>query len=211
MADSPAPTTTIPLTLPPNPEEGASRITRGTRQGWKLVSGVVIWDDGEKEMPTSGKSDAEKRAEALAIAMGTLPALSAGADSAAIEQLRVRSAGTADPEVNERRKTAAKAKAAAPGQDKTIPLSAEAVAQDLRVEARQLVGLEVSRVEQLKELAIENTLSVGRDGHPVLGNVPQQLHDAILAALSAVERGDLAHTAAALAELKRWTAIGGPQ
>jgi hypothetical protein len=211
MVNQPAPTTTIPTTLPPDPEEGASRITRGTRQGWKLVSGVVIWDDGEKEMPLSGKSDAEKRAEALAIAMGTLPALSAGASAADIEQLRTRAAATADPEVNERRKVAAKARSAAPQQDKTIPPTAEAVAQDLRVEARTLVGLEVSRVEQLKELAIENTLSVGRDGHPVLGNVPQQLHDAILAALSAVERGDLAHTAAALAELKRWTAIGGPQ
>ena len=167
-------------------------------------------------MPTSGKSDAEKRAEALALALGTLPALYEGAPAAAIEGLRSAAARTADPEINARRKLATKAALApelqksAPSQARVLPMSAEEQIQALRVEARAMVELEVGRVEQLKELAIGNAVTVGRDGAPMRGNVPQLLHDAVLSALKAVERGDLAHTAAALAELKRWSAIGGP-
>lgn len=211
MADSPSPQTTIPMTLPDPVEEGGVRITRGTRQGWQRLDRSIIWDDGELEMALSGKSDAEKRAEALATALGTMPELQPGASLGAVDALRTAAAATADPEINVRRKEAAKAKAAAPEQEKRLPLSAEERQQGLRIEARRLIELEVARVEQLKDLAIGNSVTVGRDGQPATGNVPQKLHDAILAALSAGQRGDLGHTADALRELQRWTAIGGPQ
>jgi hypothetical protein len=207
MAQAPSPTTTVPLTLPPEPAGAVGRVTVGSRQGWKLVDRSVLWDDGEREMPLSGLSDAEKRAEALAQALGTLPALQQGASPAALEQLRSESARTVDPEINERRKVAAKAKAAAPEQVKTVPLSAEQLAAQLRVEALGLVSLECARAEELKELAIGNTVVVGRDGEPVTGNVAQQLHDLILAAEQASQQGDLARTVAALSELKRWGVV----
>jgi hypothetical protein len=74
MAQAPGPTTSIPLTLPVDPPSGAVRIPQ-PRAGWLLADGSTQFDDGEKVVPPSGKSDATKRAEALAAVLGTLPAL----------------------------------------------------------------------------------------------------------------------------------------
>ena len=179
-----------------------------------------MWDDGEKEVPASGLSDAEKREAALKLALGELPALHEGAASADIDKLRTETTRVASGDDIDaaRRRVAKEIAALPPTSDATVsekrarslPPSAEEQLQKLRAVGRQLVEAEVSRVEELKQLAIGHNLVVGRDGRDVTGNVPQQLHDLILQALSVVERGDLKHTADTLRELKRWTVIGAP-
>ena len=176
-------TTTIPLTMQPtvDPQQsqggalaGAVRITRGTRQGWQLTDRSIVWDDGEKEVPASGLSDAEKRDAALKAALGELPALHEGAASADIDKLRTETTRVASGDDIDaaRRRVAKEIAALPPTSDATVsekrarslPPSAEEQLQKLRATGRALVEAEVTRVEELKQLAIGHNLVVGRDG-----------------------------------------------
>jgi len=220
MAQAPAPTTSIPLTLPPEVEEGGERVTIGARQGWKLPTGVIVFDDGEKVMPTSGLSDQQKRDEALRMALGEVrPPQQPGVPDEAVRELRLGAAQLADSgAINDKRKAAARELARLrPGKDQAaiealqeaLPPTAEALGAGLRQRARALVDLEVPRIEELKELATRPGVLLSRDGIAVQGNALAILHNHLVEAVSCAERGDITRTAAALAELRRWSITGG--
>jgi len=219
MTQEPASTTQIPVHLPPDVPEGAERVTIEARQGWKLPTGVIFFDDGEKVMPTSSLTDQQKRDQALALALGEVaPPKEVGVPAEAVDSLKVAAAELADPsKINEKRKQHAKEVAKLrPGKDQAainelndaIPPSAEALGAELRQRARKLVDQEIPRIEELKELAARPGVLLSRDGTVVPGNALAILHNHLVEAVSCAERGDVTRTAAALAELQRWSITG---
>jgi len=207
------------MTPPEVEEEGASRVTIGARSGWKLRSGVIVFDDGEKVMPLSGLSDSEKRDQALKAALGEVaPPQEPGVPDEAVRELRLGAAQLSDTgAINERRKDAAREMAKLrPGKDQaaidklqeSLPPTAEALSAGLRQRARALVDLEVPRIEELKALASRPGVLLSRDAIAVPGNALAILHNHLVEAVSCAERGDVTRTAAALAELRRWSITG---
>lgn len=178
MAQAPSRTNTQPMTLTIEPVAGAERVTVGVRQGWKRPDGVIVFDDGEKVMPMSGLSDQQKRDEALKAALGEVaPPAEVGAPAKDVAKLRSEAAGPERPETE----------------------------AGLRQRARALVDLEVPRIEELKALAARPGVLLARDGSAVKGNALAVLHNHLIEAVSCAERGDVPKTAAALAELRRWS------
>ena len=211
------------MTQPPEVEgldpAGAERVTVGVRQGWKLPDGVIVFDDGEKVMPVSGLSDQQKRAEALKAALGDYsPAAVPGVSGEEVGALRSEAARLQNSEeINEvrRRKAAdlaklrpAETQEEADKRYKSVPPSAEEQGALLRQRARALVDIEVPRIEELKELASRPGVLLSRDGIVVKGNALAILHNALVEAVTCAERGDVTRTAAALAELRRWSITG---
>lgn len=216
VAPGPAATTSIPMTQPPAPT--ATRI-ESPRPGWQMSDGSVVYDDGEKVVPTSGKSDAQKREEALRAALGDLPGPQVpGADGETINRVRSEAARLeAAVEVDAARLQRVKEIAAlqpaaseevARKRVKSVPPSAAEQAATLRAEVRRLVDAEAARVEELKELALRGGIVLARDGLPVAGNGAQQVHERLIEAITAAERGDVTKATAALAELRRWSLTG---
>jgi hypothetical protein len=217
MAQAPSPTT-IPMSNGEPPVVGAARVTLGVRQGWKMPDGSILYDDGEKEVPASGKSDAEKRAEALKVALGeTTGPVQPGASKAAIAEARTEIARLSmGLDINEKRQKRAKEVSAlepAATRDEARARLAEEVPSAeqqqvyLRQTVRGLVNDEALRIEELKQLAMQGGIVLTRDGLPRKKGV-QELHDHLIEALNCAERGDTAKAAAALAELKRWSLTG---
>jgi hypothetical protein len=90
----------------------------------------------------------------------------------------------------------------------SLPPSSEEQSARLRQLARQLVDDEVPRIEELKALTGRPGVLLARDGVVVPGNALAILHNHLVEAVSCAERGDVTRTAAALAELQRWSITG---
>ena len=223
MAQAPSPTTSIPMTQPEVPPEvegeGAERVTVGQRQGWKLPNGVIVFDDGEKVMPVSGLSDQAKRDQALKAALGEVEApQEAGVPDEAVRELRLGAAQLADTsKINEsaqgcRQGDGQAASRQGPGGDRQaageLAAFCRSVGGGLARRARELVDLEIPRIEELKALGSRPGVLLCRDDVAVPGNALVILHNHLVEAVSCAERGDVTRTAAALAELRRWSITG---
>ena len=167
----------------------------------------------------SGLSDQEKRDQALRQALGEVaPPREPGAAGEAVDRLRseaARLSNTDEIDDVRRRKAADLAKLRPADTEEearrryeSLPLTAEAQGMGLRQRARALVDAEVPRIEELKELAGRPGVLLSRDGLEVKGNALIILHNHLVEAVTCAERGDVPKTAAALAELRRWSITG---
>ena len=189
-----------------------TRIDRVGRQGWLYPDGSVIWDDGEKEVPTSGLSDEHKRAMARAeVDGGNVTPQKVGPTREEIAALGLEASPLAEPEAALARRRAAAKDAASkkPGSQSEgvhpIPPSRDEVESDLRRKARRLLEREIDRLEELKDLAIAGQLELWLDGVKVTrNNPPMQLHNAVLEAIRVSDTGRPAAMVKILHDLAGW-------
>lgn len=189
-----------------------TRIDRVGRQGWLYPDGSVIWDDGEKEVPTSGLSDERKRAMARAEVDGeNVTPQKVGPTREEIAALGLEASPLAEPEAALARRRAAAKDAASrkPGSQSEgvhpIPPSRDEVESDLRRKARRLLEREIDRLEELKDLAIAGQLELWLDGVKVTrNNPPMQLHNAVLEAIRVSDTGRPAAMVKILHDLAGW-------
>lgn len=196
-----------------NPME---RVEKAGRRGWRFVDGAILWDDGEKEVPVSGLSDAEKRAEAMRAALGEPPQLKSGPSQAEIDALQAQTRDLRNPSaVLRERKAYAKRKAGekpAEGRGEAekaledAPKSLEERTHDARKTARALLDAEIDRCEELKTLATGGGLILlHQNAVAPWPNPPMRLHETILLALRAIDSGNPIDMLEALGELRAWT------
>lgn len=192
-------------------QPASERIEKAGRTGWRFADGAILWDDGEKEIPTSGISDEAKRAEARRQA-GDAPELSKkGVSQAEINAVTNDLALLSDPEkLLQSRKAAAKERAGrkpAPG-ERELPPSDVELQHNARISVKKLLERELDRTDELKNAAIAGQLELGRSGIKVPGgNPPMQLHEAMLTAMRVSDSGTAEQMLMQLQSLRGWHAL----
>lgn len=181
-------------TAPGAPVPGMERIEKAGKTGWRFTDGSVLWDDGEKEVPTSGLSDEQKRNEARSAAGDLYGVTKSGVSDVEISGLGTDLATIGTPEaLMATRKAAAKALAAKKPSEtgKLLPPTEVEMRQALRMKAKQLLEREIDRLEELKTLAIAGTVELLYQGlPPARPNPSMALHEAILTYLKVADSGD---------------------
>lgn len=182
-------------------DPGAARIDVAGRKGWRLSDGSTLWDDGEKEVPTSGLSDEHKRNLArIAAGEAWEPTVNAVSDTE-ITALKAHFAPADDPEAPlELRKAAARTRS-------SHKSGAEPVLtpDQVRIEAHKLLEREIDRLEELKSMAIAGLLLLAHGGVRVPGgNPPMRLHEVVLTLLRTADSGSAAEMVKALETARAW-------
>jgi hypothetical protein len=180
--------------LPGTPQPGMMRIEKAGKKGYQFTDGSILWDDGEKEVPTSGISDEQKQREAREAAGDIYGVTKQGVSDSELASLGADMASIGTPEaLMSTRKAAAKLAAGKkPSEnDKILPPTEVELKQGLRMKAKQLLEREIDRLEELKTLAIAGTVEIELHGVPVnRSNPPMALHEAILTYLRVADSGN---------------------
>ena len=198
------------MSLPLGADAGATRIDVGGRKGWKLSDGATLWDDGEKEVPTSGLSDETKRAQARIDAGDAYAPAQKGVSGEEVKAIRGVMEVAGDPDkLRDYRKATAKAKIGRkPENERDLPVSDVEIRQNLRIEAKKLLEREIDRLEELKSMAIAGLVLLARDEIVVPGgNPPMRLHEAVLTILKVADSGTPEEMIGALEAARTWQAL----
>lgn len=194
---------------PPEPFE------RAGRKGHRFADGSILWDNGEREYPVSGKTDDQKRAEARAFADGEpVVPQKPGVSIEEVQALERLGAVIANPlRVAELRRGTARANAGKPpAEARSLTPSAAEITSDFRQQAKTLLEREIDRLEELKTLAIAGQIEIHEAGLPPNGrNPPMLLHELVLEAIRVSNSGHPDQLLAQLRKLRRWTAAGSPR
>jgi len=189
----------------------AERLDVAGRMGWRLPDGSTLWDDGEKEVPTSGLSDEQKRNQARIDAGEAWAPSHNGVTDRELAELRTSVTLAGDPEkALEKRKAAAKARSGQkPGpNDPDLPPTDVEIAGNLRIEAKKLLEREIDRLEELKSMAIAGLVILSRHNVAVPGgNPPMRLHDQVLQLLKVADSGSPRQMLEALEEARAWASL----
>ena len=183
------------------------RIDKAGRQGWRFADGAILWDDGEKEVPTSGLSDEQKRAEARRMAGDSPEMTKAGVSQHEIAAIEAVVAIANDPErLLAMRKAGAKARSGKkPENQADLPPTDVELKANLRIEVKKLLERELDRADELKTMAIAGQIELGRGGARVGGgNPPMQLHEAMLTAMRVSDSGTPEQMLQQLQGLRAW-------
>ena len=190
-------------------------IERAGRKGYKFHDGSILWADGEKEVPTSGKSDEQKRNEARVAAGASLEPTKPGVSSAEMAAIEAIGRKIADPAaLMALRKANAKAHAGKPpgNGDDALPPSLNELQSNFRVEAKHLLEREIDRIEELKVLAMSGAIQIAQNGAFYPGRNPAMaLHEAILTAIRVADTGNPNQLLAELRKLQGWTVLAEPR
>jgi hypothetical protein len=191
------------------PQPGIERIEKAGKMGWRFTDGAILWDDGEKEVPTSGLSDEQKRLDARLAAGEVYGVSKPGVSDGEFTALQAAHASLPPPEqILASRKAEAKKRAGQkPEPDKPLPPTEVELNQALRRRTHQLLEREIDRLEELKSLSIAGTVVLTRDGLD-LGprNPPMELHTAVLGYLRIADQGNPQQMLKALQEARGWQA-----
>lgn len=197
------------VTVRPAPAALFERYERAGRKGHRFADGSILWDNGEREYPTSGKTDDQKRAEARQLADGgpVLPQ-KPGVSSEEVQALEHLGAIIADPvRVAELRRGTARANAGKPPSEarELMPSAAE-IASDFRQQAKTLLEREIDRLEELKALAMAGQVEIHVNGLPSMRrNPPMDLHELVLETIRVSDLGNPDQLIGQLRKVRAWT------
>jgi hypothetical protein len=198
--------------LPGTPAPGMERLEKAGKKGWKFTDGSILWDDGEKEVPTSGLSDEFKRAEARIAAGDLYGVTKTGITDQELAHLQADHASMpSSDKILEVRKADAKKRAGhKPDELRAPPPTEVEYQQGLRLRTKQMLEREIDRLEELKTLAIAGTVELTVDGHAAAtvhrSNPPMALHEAVLGYLRISDQGSPQQMLKALEDARRWQA-----
>ncbi len=210
-------------------------IERAGRRGLRFPDGAILWDDGEKEVPTSGLSDLQKRNEARNAAIGEplVPTRVAVSDAEVAELDRLARVLSDPGKLLAERKEAAKerarrkpagkeeadpaaladeARVGGEASERPLPASLNEIGSAFRLKAKLLLEREITRLEELVGQAIAGQIELSLNGLRVTDrNPPMRLHEVILATVRIADAASVPAIMTQLREIRSWGTWTGVQ
>jgi hypothetical protein len=202
------------VSVRPIPVAPFERYERAGRRGHKFSDGSILWDNGEREYPTSGKTDEQKRNEARLAAGEDIQPTKPGVSNEEVRALESVGFLIADPhKMAQLRRADAKANAGKPpAEERALAPSHNEVVSNFRSEAKRLLEREIDRLEELKTMAIAGQIELAIGGVPLVGrNPPMQLHELVLETIRLSDQGNPDQLLAQLRKVRQWTSFGAPR